>query len=78
MLRIDIVTVVGILLAGLQPAAWGATVTGDDIIPPLDQIKQERPRLLLRPHSTPFAISLNQLTNSPKGEEYDSLLDESC
>ncbi|MGW8180888.1 MAG: hypothetical protein ACWGQW_19325, partial [bacterium] len=76
MLHIDSVIVVGILLTGFRLTAWGATVSGDEIIPPLDQIRNERPRLLLCPRSSPFAISLHQLKQAPKGEEYENLLEQ--
>ena len=37
-----------------------------EIIPPGKLIKKDRPRLLLRPHATPHAISLDQLKAVPR------------
>jgi hypothetical protein len=48
--------------------------TGEEIIPPLKQLSSERPRLLLRPHATRFAVSLDQLTGAAKDTEYERLL----
>ena len=45
-----------------------------ELIPPLEAIKKDRPRLLLRPSATPCAISLGQLRGAPKGSDYKKLL----
>ena len=47
---------------------------GDELIPPLSQIRRERPRLLLRPHSSPFAVSLEELRDAGEGSAYEKLL----
>ncbi len=45
-----------------------------ELIPPAAKIKADHPRLLLRPHATPLAISLEQLRAGPRDEEFKSLL----
>ena len=54
----------------------GLAAQFEDIIPVINQIKQDRPRLLLRPHQTPLAISTDQLRHAPKGSDYATLLDQ--
>ncbi|MFT5367822.1 MAG: hypothetical protein ACI8V2_002783 [Candidatus Latescibacterota bacterium] len=65
-----------IMLMSLLFSPPNTSANNQEIIPPLAQIKQERPRLLLRPDTTPFAISLSQLRNAPKGTDYDTLLEQ--
>ena len=48
----------------------------DSLIPPLEQIKPGRPRLLIRPQTTPFAVSLKQLRDAQKGPEYEHFLEQ--
>ncbi len=54
------------------PLALEAAPT--DLIPPATGLKQNRPRLLLRPLQTPYAISLPQLKSLPHDADYQSLL----
>lgn len=60
----------GILLVGVT----AATAAGAELIPAAGQLKTERPRLLLRPRATPYAISLDQLTAGPSDAEFQPLL----
>jgi len=71
----DIASLVMILamLSLLIPAGAAA---GEDIIPPLTQIKRGRPRLLLRPQPTPFAVSLAELRGAPEGPDFVGLLEQ--
>lgn len=47
-----------------------------DLLPRADQLRADRPRILLRPTDTPLAISLRQLREMPRGKEFDELLGE--
>lgn len=49
---------------------------GAELIPSLEQIKQDRPRVFLRPADTPYAISLEQLKAIPKDDEFNEMLDK--
>jgi hypothetical protein len=64
-------TVCGIVLlvAMASRAALGA-----DLIPPLAKIKTDRPRVLLRPDATPYAISLAQLKAIPRDADFNQML----
>jgi len=55
-----------LLAAGGLPAA--------EIIPALGEIKQDRPRLLIRPAETPLAVSLGQLRSQTSHSEYEAML----
>ena len=55
------------------PVVAGAS---DVLIPPVEEIKDGRPRLLLRPDPTPFAISLNQLRSAPRTADYEHFLEQ--
>jgi hypothetical protein len=46
----------------------------NDLIPPVTGIRQDRPRLLLRPNDTPLAISLRQLEALPRDSDFQQLL----
>ena len=61
-----------IVLLSLCVAFQG--VEGADLIPPLSQIRTERPRVLLRPVATPYAISLPQLKGPPRDRDFDAML----
>lgn len=50
------------------------TVSGAELIPPVEKIKTDRPRVLLRPDATPHAISLAQLKAVPRDADFDQLL----
>jgi len=47
---------------------------GADLIPPLDQLKQDRPRVFLRPEATPYAVSLEELKAIPEDEDFSQML----
>jgi hypothetical protein len=55
--------------------AFGAA-SDEGPIPPASAIKADRPRLLLRPRSTPLAISLDQLAALPQDAEYQRMLNQ--
>ena len=73
MIRIALFSMV---LTALQLISAAGADGSEDIIPPLAQIRSERPRLLLRPQATPFAVSLDQLRGGPRGADYDKLLEQ--
>jgi hypothetical protein len=56
------------LAAGLAPAA--------ELIPRAAGLLKDRPRLFLRPHDTPLAVSLRQLRSGPQDAEYRTLLNQ--
>ena len=70
------IAVLLIILASLLLLAPVDAAGSEEIIPPLAQIRHERPRLLLRPQSTPFAVSLAQLRSTPWGADDDRLLEQ--
>jgi len=47
---------------------------GTELIPALDRIKTDRPRIFLRPRATPFAVSLDQLRGGERDEDYMQML----
>ena len=47
-----------------------------DVIPALDALKTDRPRLLVRPKGTPYAISLRQLKTGPHDKDFAYALDK--
>jgi hypothetical protein len=64
------------LLACLPAIAALGAVPDDGLIPPVSAIKADRPRLLVRPQTTPFAISLEQLAALPRDAEFQRMLDQ--
>ncbi len=54
-------------------AALGAA-PDDGPIPAASAIKADRPRLLIRPRTTPFAVSLEQLAALPRDAEFQRML----
>jgi len=57
-----------------------ATATGNsraaEIIPPLARIKSDRPRVLLRPKASPWAVSLRDLQAIPRDEPFRRMLEQ--
>ena len=49
-------------------------VVAEDPLPRADQLKSDRPRLLLRPKATPLAVSIEQLRGQAKDKAYDEML----
>ena len=64
------------LLACLPTIVALGAVPDDGLIPPASAIKADRPRLLVRPQTTPFAISLEQLAALPRDAEFQRMLDQ--
>ena len=61
-----------LILLLLVPASLPAL---GHLLPTRDQLKTDRPRLLLRPDYTPYAVSLDELRGGPaRTAEYDTLL----
>jgi len=58
-----------LLLVGL-PCALFST----ELIPPLEKIKTDRPRIFLRPQATPYAVSLAQLKGGELDADYNQML----
>ena len=52
------------------------TALGAELIPAQGQIKQDRPRIFIRPVDTPYAVSLEQLRAMPTDEEFSQMLDK--
>jgi hypothetical protein len=52
------------------------TLFSTELIPALDRIKTDRPRIFLRPQATPFAVSLEQLRGGVQDEDYRQMLDQ--
>ena len=65
-----------IILTSLLLLSPANAAGSEDIIPSLEQIRRDRPRLLLRPQPTPFAVSLAQLRGAPRSADYDALLEQ--
>jgi hypothetical protein len=61
----------GLVWLLMPPPIWAAP---SDLIPPATGLKQDRPRLLLRPGRTPFAITLPQLKALSRDQDYQQLL----
>ena len=64
-----IMIILGTLLA---PGTRGA----DELIPAGAKIKTDRPRLLLRPQATPYAISLEQFKSTARDDDFRQMLDQ--
>ncbi len=62
------------LSIALCVASTPCTVCGADLIPPLANIKTNRPRVLLRPEATSNAISLTQLKAGPPDADFQRML----
>ena len=60
--------------AALLILAAGQVAHGDELIPPRHKIQPDRPRLLIRPNATPYAISMAQLESLPRNDEYNQML----
>ncbi len=60
-------SMVVLLLAFALPAAA-------ELVPPADGIQRDRPRLLLRPAQTRYAISLQQLKALPRDSDFQQML----
>jgi len=67
--RLSLLLSICLLAAALCHAAHA-----DELIPPAAAIKPDRPRLLVRPQPTPYAISLAQLRSIPRDAEFDLML----
>jgi len=57
----------------LLSAGWASAL---DVIPPRASIKQDRPRLLLRPSNSSYGISLEELRGDTSHSEYTQMLDK--
>jgi hypothetical protein len=51
-----------------------ASAAAVEIIPPVNAVKPDHPRLLVRPNDTPFAISLKQLKATPRDKDVAYIL----
>ncbi|HYE21041.1 MAG TPA: heparinase II/III family protein [Tepidisphaeraceae bacterium] len=62
-------------MIALIVTALVATYSGaQELLPRADQLKPDRPRVLLRPKATPLAISLEQLRGQAKDKAYAEML----
>lgn len=50
------------------------TLFSTELIPGLEKIKTDRPRIFLRPQATPYAVSLEQLRGGKQDEDYNQML----
>ncbi|MFH1069117.1 MAG: hypothetical protein V1794_05785 [Candidatus Glassbacteria bacterium] len=57
----------------LLALSWPGSISAG-LIPTLESIRQDRPRLLLRPAETPYAVSLDRLRRAPQDADYEKLL----
>ena len=66
----------GAFLAGLAIVLTATCLCGaaDDFLPGAAALKTDRPRLLIRPKATPYAISLAQLKAIPRDAEFRNAL----
>jgi hypothetical protein len=62
------------IVAGLLASTLSAAPT--DLVPPATGIRHDRPRLLLRPADTPYAISLGQLRALPRDRQFQAMLEQ--
>jgi hypothetical protein len=60
----------------LAAGPWQAVAADNGPVPGASQLKTDRPRVLLRPGATPFAVSLDQLRSAPKDGEYPQCLEQ--
>ena len=60
------------LILGL--VVLSSSAAPSDLIPSLDELKKDRPRLLLRATGTPLAVSLSDLKALPRDVEYQQML----
>ncbi len=72
--------VLRVLIVTFAVAAVGLVLEngalGADLLPPVDRIRTDRPRVLLRPKETPFAVSVGQLTSTPPDDDSRRMLDQ--
>ena len=61
-------------LALIPMLTWAGV--GTEIIPPLSELKSDRPRLLLRPAGTDRVVTLEQLRSIPHDADFDAMLDQ--
>ncbi len=65
-----------LLPAILLAASFGQAAEPAGLVPPASKIKTDRPRLLLRPGATPYAISLAQLRAIPRDADFDRMIQQ--
>src|SRR4051794_2466587 len=66
----------GLLVIAMSVLATSSTLRGDEnVFPTLTAVKQDRPRLLIRPHATRLAISLAELHALPRDRDVKNILE---
>ena len=63
-----------LLAVSFQLSAFWHAARADELIPPASALKRDRPRLLLRPADTPYAISVAQLRALPRDADFNQML----
>ena len=64
-----------LLMLFLALALPGAVAMATELVPPAAGIKNDRPRLLLRPADTRYAVSLQQLKALPRDRDFQQMLE---
>lgn len=64
-------SILPLILSLILPAGLFAL---GDLLPSRADLKSDRPRILLRPNPTPYAVSLEDLRSGQRDSDYDSLL----
>lgn len=67
-------TICGLLTALLVFFSLPPILSAIDVIPPQELIKTDRPRLLIRPGATSYAITLDKLRSGPRDSQYEAIL----
>jgi Domain of unknown function (DUF4962) len=68
--------ILSVLVAAFITAAFCISDLRAQLIPELDEIAVDHPRLLLRPSETPYAISLDQLAALERDEDFEQMLNQ--
>lgn len=63
-----------IFLALLVPVVLAAPARAVDLLPAADGVKQDHPRLLIRPGDTKLAVTLDKLRGGDRGKEFEQML----
>jgi len=63
-----------LLAVSFELSAFWHAARAADLIPPASALKPDRPRLLLRPADTPYAISVAQLRALPRDADFNQML----
>ncbi|MGA2065773.1 MAG: heparinase II/III family protein [Thermoguttaceae bacterium] len=65
-----------LVLLAVSAASAGHSLRAADLVPPAATIKPDRPRLLLRPGDSPYAVSLKQLAALPRDRDFQRMAEQ--